>query len=54
MAMEFWFVHPEKTETLPDTVTVKERQSYREGKKVKDQMVIHSIKNSSNQAGDGQ
>jgi len=43
-----------KTETLPDAVTVRERQNYREGKKVKEQIVIHSLKNSSNQVGDGQ
>lgn len=55
MAMEFWFMHPEKkTETLPDAATVRERQNYREGKKVKEQIVIHSLKNSSNQVGDGQ
>lgn len=54
MAMKVWFMHSEKTEALPDALTVRERQRYTEGKKVKDQIVIHSIKNSSNQAGDGQ
>ena len=51
--MELWFMHPEKTETFPETVTVIKRQSYREGNEVKYQIAIHSIKNSSNQAGDG-
>lgn len=37
-------LHSEKTETLPNAITVRERQRYTEGKKVKDQIVIDSIK----------